>query len=106
MIDTLKIRTLNDSLRKTLVGGRVVATCPVVQSGELGRILQQVRNFDMFDDNNDPHGEHDFGSFKFNDETYLWKIDYYDREMAAGSPDPANPSVTTRVLTVFLASEY
>jgi Protein of unknown function (DUF3768) len=36
----------------------------------------------------------------------FWKIDLYDREMELMSPDPANPDVTTRILTVMLADEY
>ncbi|MFZ2108608.1 MAG: DUF3768 domain-containing protein [Roseiarcus sp.] len=34
------------------------------------------------------------------------KIDYYDRATEMGSPDPADPAATTRVLTIMLADEY
>jgi len=55
---------------------------------------------------NDPWGEHDFGSFEHNGNTIFWKIDCYDREMKHGSPNPADATVTQRVLTVLLAEEY
>lgn len=103
-----RMRTLNDQFRRTLSGGRVHVTCGVNALGPdtVGTILAQVRGFDNFDPCNDPHGEHDFGSFQHADQRVLWKIDYYDRTLTACSPDPADPKVTTRVLTVLLASEY
>ena len=39
-------------------------------------------------------------------ETLFWKIDAYDRALEWGSPDPADPRVSRRVLTIMLASEY
>jgi hypothetical protein len=56
--------------------------------------------------NNDPHEEHDFGSFEHAGKTIFWKIDCYDRDLNYGSPDPADPIVTARILTVMLAEEY
>jgi hypothetical protein len=55
---------------------------------------------------NDPHGEHDFGSFVLAGRNFFWKIDAYDTEMRFGSPDPADSAKTTRVLTIMLAEEY
>jgi hypothetical protein len=69
-------------------------------------ILTRVAAFDAFSEDNDPHGEHDFGSFEQNGDAIFWKIDYYDKSLQAGSPDPADPAVTTRVLTIMLAEEY
>lgn len=54
----------------------------------------------------DPHSEHDFGAFTLHGERLFFKIDYYDLGLTAHSPDPADPAVTQRVLTIMLASEY
>ena len=55
---------------------------------------------------NDPHGEHDFGSFALAGRKFFWKIDAYDADMQFGSEDPTDPEKTTRVLTIMLAEEY
>ena len=68
--------------------------------------VNAVRAFDAFTIDNDPYGEHDFGGFEIGGERLFWKIDYYDKDLAFGSPDTADPAVTRRVLTVMLASEY
>ena len=70
------------------------------------KINNQVRNFDDFNKDNDPHGEHDFGKFNFNGQDILWKIDYYDNNYEYGSEDPNDLSKTCRVLTVMLSCEY
>jgi hypothetical protein len=103
-----RIRFLNDAFRRSFSGGRVnmsagVATLP---PEKLTALLDAVRSFDSFNVDNDPHHEHDFGKIELEDESYFWKIDYYDRNLEFGSDDPANPEVTTRVLTVMRASEY
>jgi hypothetical protein len=65
-----------------------------------------VFKFSDFTPDNDPHGEHDFGSFEHAGKSIFWKIDCYDRDLNFGSPNPADPNVTARVLTVLLAEEY
>jgi uncharacterized protein DUF3768 len=103
-----RIRELNDTFRQTFIGGRVVITDGVdALSPEIkAEVLQCVRNFDRFDRENDPHSEHDFGSFEITGQRFFFKIDYYDLEMEGGSEDPADPAKTTRVLTVMKAEEY
>ena len=106
---TKKIAALNDLARTAMgVAGRVfmtegIAALPVADQSA---IREKVETFDDFTPDNDPYGEHDFGSFEHNGERIFWKIDAYDRAMEYGSEDPSDPSKTTRVLTIMLASEY
>ena len=69
-------------------------------------ILELVHNFNNFTEDNDPHGEHDFGSFTCKGNKIFWKIDYYDVNYEYGSEDPSDLSKTRRVLTIMLAEEY
>ena len=105
---TTKIRDLNDAFRRTLDGGRILFTQGVSSYGVIfsHRALEVVREFDAFTPDNDPHEEHDFGSFTLDGEKLFWKIDYYDVALEYGSNNPADPAQTTRVLTILLAAEY
>src|SRR5580704_4387099 len=105
---TRRIRVLNDNFRSTFVGGRVVMTAGVnaLPLDTKARVILAVQSFSNFTKDNDPHGEHDFGSFEVKGETYVFKIDYYALDMDGGSESPENPNVTTRVLTIMRADEY
>ena len=105
---TNRIRELNDAFRTTFAGGKVMLTAGVdalpleVKMPVIGRVM----TFSEFTPDNDPHGEHDFGSFDLAGHKFFFKIDYYDPRLEFGSDDPADPAKTTRVLTIMLASEY
>jgi hypothetical protein len=103
-----KIAALNDAFRRTGLGGRIVLTAGVSALGvEYSHLaLARVRAFTAFTPDNDPHEEHDFGSFDFLGRKLFWKIDYYDKTLKYGSEDPTDPEQTTRVLTLMLAEEY
>ena len=105
---TARIAELNDQLRCKGEGGTLAVTDGVITlaQGTLPVILRRVILFDEFTPDNDPHGEHDFGAIEWQGVKLFWKIDCYDRDLRYGSPDPTDPSVTSRVLTVLLASEW
>jgi Protein of unknown function (DUF3768) len=109
------IREQNDAFRADLplVGVRLAKQELVITRGVAGRgnafvdrALEAVRKYRNFTAENDPWGEHDFGKFELDDAELFWKIDYYDDELEMGSPDPADPALTRRVLTIMLAEEY
>jgi|SRR6266849_4581898 len=107
-MSTDRIRELNDAFRTTLRGGRVVMTSGVAELPDCvkSEALMQVASFSDFAPENDPHGEHDFGSFIVAGRKFFWKIDYYDERWEFGSEDPSDPKNTTRVLIIMLAEEY
>jgi hypothetical protein len=106
--DTGTIRRLNDELRRNPETGIAVITPGIAALGQeaVQRIFQTVATFDEFCRENDPYGEHDFGAFDANGERVFFKIDTYDRTLSGYSPDPADPTLTQRVITVMTAREY
>jgi hypothetical protein len=106
-MSTEKVRALNDAFRKSFAGGKVVMTPSVAELPDMVRAnaLLEVSRFDRFTADNDPHGEHDFGSFDMVGRTFFWKIDAYDPTMEFGSDDPSDPTKTTHVLTLMLAED-
>lgn len=102
------IRILNDKLRRERIGGNLFVTGGSCALGKsiVPQIIAAVTEFDGFTADNDPHGERDIGSLTVLGYKIFWKIDYYDAELKYGSPDPTDPEVTTRVLTIMLADEY
>jgi len=106
-----RIAVLNDLCRKTLgATGRLSQTrgfCDLPADVK-SAIREKVETFDDFTPDNDPYGEHDFGSIRYQGYHIFWKIDYYatGSGFRRGSEDPSDPSQTIRVLTLMLAEEY
>ena len=119
-----QIAQLNDRARQAMgIACAAVTTVGFrsLPATDQSRVRELIETYTAFTPGNDPHGERDFGAiYQARDgrwtalppargdpiETVFWKIDYYDRAMQFGSPDPADPTVTRRVLTIMLASEY
>lgn len=102
---TGRIRALNDELRQHLIGGLAVITPGVAALGPeaVERIVQTVAAFDDFCHANDPHEEHDLGSFEADGHEILFKIDLYEEPDVK---DSNGEPVVNRVLTIMLAEEY
>lgn len=105
---TDRIRELNDQLRTTLTGGRVLITPGVAALGpeSVERVVKAISVFDNFCNESDPYTEHDFGALDVESKKVFFKIDYYDKGFRGHSPDPSDPAVTERVITLMLAEEY
>lgn len=106
-----KIAELNDQLRQNLFtpgSNRVFVSAAVSSLPYLERalLLDKVQKFNDFNEANDPYQAHDFSRIEHNGTNYFWKIDYYNKTMDAGSDDPSNPDITTRVLTIMRSDEY
>jgi hypothetical protein len=122
---TARIARLNDVARRAMgVACTAVATVGFrsLPEADQSSVRELIEIYDAFDEDNDPHGERDFGCvYQLGDgrwtterprvcdderERVFWKFDYYDRDLQFGSEDAANPAVTRRVLTIMLADEY
>lgn len=96
-ITAARTRELNDHLRRNIFAlaalGEVVLTAGVaaLSDPDLFALVDEVRCFEDFNEDNDPYGEHDFGAIDFRGEHYFWKIDDY---------------ASYRVLTIMRADEY
>jgi len=103
-----RICELNDEFRKNLLGGIVVMTNGIValSARDRQKIVKAVMMYSDFNTDNDPHGLHDFALISQEGINVMYKIDCYDADLLHASPDPRDPTVTTRVLTVMLAEEY
>ena len=102
LVKAKKIACLNDEHRKTSQG--FLLTRGVSALPDVTEVINKVRDFNEFGEDNDPYDEHDFGSFDCFGKKLLWKIDYYDEELDLWA-DPLSVECC-RVLTVMLAEEY
>ena len=113
-----KIALLNDELRKKLITGELfkadskdkafITRGASIFANGMNRMqfLNNVALYKNFTEDNNPHGERDFGNFMYQKEKIFWKIDYKDNAMMYHSPDASDPSQTIRVLTIMKASEW
>jgi hypothetical protein len=96
------IAALNDKFR--LVTSKYMLTNGIRSLTNLDVLIDYIALYSAFNEDNDPYGEHDFGSLEWKGEKVFWKIDYYNQALS-GWCDPLSPDCK-RVITVMLAEEY
>lgn len=108
MNKTEMIRRLNDEARRSFKNVQVMLTLGIRMKSEkeVAEILERVRTFNDFNKNNDVYSEHDYLSFDYKGEKIIAKIDYYDQNYRFMSENPADPTMTNRVLTIMTGSEW
>jgi hypothetical protein len=105
---TERIRALNDKLRTTSDGGKIVLTRSraVLGLDVVAVVFAAVQTFSSFTPANDPHGEHDFGLLEACKQQVMFKIDYYNLKLSGHASAASDPPVTRRVLTIMRAEKY
>jgi hypothetical protein len=59
-------------------------------------VVEKIKAFDAFDDDNDPWGEHDFVSVEHDGQTFFAKIDLYESQLVKRSSIAELLSVSCR----------
>ena len=100
------IRKLNDRFRMQRRGGfyRLSGRVFALAHQPYEEVQNAIRSYDGFDHNN-PLDKHDCGTIELHGETYVWEIVYFGKGGCGESPDPCNPAVTMRCMTISLRSE-
>ena len=97
-----KVAALNDAFRKQNSATYVV-TPGILDNLDLQEVITRVREYNDFSEDNDPYGEHDFGSFELQGQKVFWKLSCYgDPKQGINQLDPR----CERVLTIMLAEEW
>lgn len=99
---TVQIAKLNDDARSNADNYMMTRGINALNAEQVSEIFMQVQNFTDFNEDNDPYGEHDFGTIYHGN--VFWKIDYYDESLSHWS-DPLDPR-TKRIITIMLREEY
>jgi hypothetical protein len=72
----------------------------------IAALRHAIATFSDWNEDSDPHGEHDFGSLSLFGAQIYFKIDYCHPDQDTLSPVPGNVELCRRILTVMLAEEY
>ena len=102
------IRRLNMQFKSTFRGGEILLTSSVAALPDMVKAsaLQKVAEFNAFNEENDPNGEADYGSFDHCNREFWFKIEYWDLTLEHPSPDPTDPAKTRRCMVIGMAQDW
>lgn len=72
--EAIEIAKKNDAFRRSGFGITVTPGVQVLE--DLGGLIDEIRRFNEFTEDNDPYGEHGFGAVYWLGEKVLWKTSY------------------------------
>jgi len=102
--EVIQIAALNDAARGNPLSYMLTRGVAALPAETISDIYISVQSYEEFTEDNDPHGEHDFGSLVMDGNQVFWKIDYYTKDLSGGC-DPLDPNCR-RVVTIMLAEEW
>lgn len=110
-VQQARIAALNDQFCRGNRSLGLYSLSPQVEALATDRqqaLLEALGKTNCFIDSQAVHADqdHDFGLVSLDETDYFWEIDYYNQDLKAVSPDPADPDSTVRVLSVLRTDEY
>lgn len=102
------VRALNDAFRISFTSTELY-TSPQILDLDIdtqSEILDRVRNYRTFNEENDPDGFHQWGRFLVNDEPYVWEIFCLTPDGKHLSKNPLDLDFTRRHMMVMCENEY
>lgn len=102
--NSAKLAALNDAARSNAFNYVATRGVMALEPKTISEIFMGVQQFEDFNEDNNPYGEHDFGALTVSGNRVFWKIDYYNKDLSMGC-DPFSDECC-RVITIMLPEEY
>jgi len=101
------IRSLNDAFRISFTSTELYCSPSILKFNieDQEKILEQIREYRNFNEENDSDMTHQRGQFDYRDSVIHWEVYCADLDDNKASPDPANLDLTRRHMMVFVEEE-
>jgi hypothetical protein len=101
-VSSVAVRQFNDQCRKTF-SACTILVAPIVEGlpdDEKATLIEAVRTFEQFNDEDDPHHEHQFDRIELFGKSWCWLFLYYDDMLRLCSKCPPAAKKTDRILLI------